>query len=241
MMNFLNSNGFSWLHVDFCPLTPDEQVRYDKDFLSHGDKHVSTGSSIDASKYEIILSKEALTKQCYWEVEVSGGRVEMGVSSRAQKSTCADDQMGLSGLFPCLVIYQNKLYGFLQNGKIIGDCPDFDCPYRIGLYLNKNAECLSFYSVCEDQFTLLGKFPSTGFTKVTSAGKLFAACRIYSNSRVKLIESLAATQSLLANFTIETSWVSYRKNNPELFSHKLISLAQQSSETPAPQGLVTLI
>ncbi|XP_031417165.1 NACHT, LRR and PYD domains-containing protein 12-like [Clupea harengus] len=171
----------------FCPLTLDDRVPHDMDFISLRDKSVSTGSSMDASQYEIMLSKEALTKRCYWEVEVSGDRVEIGVSSRAQKSRRADDQMGQSGFFPCLVIYLNKLHGFLQNGEIMADCPDLDCPQRIGLYLNKNAECLSFYSVCEDKLTLLAKFPSTGFTKVTSAGKLFAACRIYSNSEAKLI------------------------------------------------------
>ena len=133
--------------------------------------------------YRIILSEESLTKRCYWEVEVSGARVEIGVLPRE------DDKMGKKGFFPCLVIYQNKLHGFLQNNEIVADCPDLDCPQRIGLYLNKNAECLSFYSVCEDKLTLLGKFYSTGFFKVTNAGKLFAACRIFNMSEANLIGS----------------------------------------------------
>ncbi|XP_041954447.1 NACHT, LRR and PYD domains-containing protein 12-like isoform X2 [Alosa sapidissima] len=172
----------------FYELTLDDRVPLYKIFLSHEDRTMSTASD-QTSNYEIMLCKEPLTKKCYWEVEVSGDRVEIGVSSRTRYLEVVGDEMGRTGFFPCLVIYLNKLHGFLQNRKIIANCPEFYCPHRIGLYLNKHAEYLAFYSVGEDKLTLLGKFYSTDVCKLTSAGKLFAAFKMYSNSTVKLCGS----------------------------------------------------
>lgn len=180
-----------WLSADFYSLKLDCRIKYKMLYLSVGRKDVISHEEMqDPSQYETILSEEALAKQCYWEVEVNGGRVDIGVSSKTNVSDnqwqMSDDQTGQSQAFPCLVIYQNKLHGFLQNGQIFANCPDFDSTLRIGVYLHKEAEYLSFYRVCEEKLTLLGKFSSSEFCKVTSARRLFAAFRLYSNSKVKI-------------------------------------------------------
>ncbi|XP_028815265.1 NACHT, LRR and PYD domains-containing protein 12-like isoform X2 [Denticeps clupeoides] len=118
-----------------------------------------------------IQSKEALPKHCYWEVDWTGEKIEVGVSSQRRKT---ENQP-----FPCLVIQRNT-YCFVHNGKTVSERINYPIQ-RIGVYLDKVAGSLSFYCVFPGAQYFLDKFYKTG-----AQNRFFAAFKLYSNSTMSL-------------------------------------------------------
>ncbi|KAK0145921.1 Neoverrucotoxin subunit alpha [Merluccius polli] len=95
-----------------------------------------------------VLCREDLTGRCYWEVERRGG-VEIGVTYRGITRRGVDDDSGLgfnkkSWRLDC---YDDGRYSVCYNGRgtVIPLPPPVST--RVGVYLDRPAGSLSFYSV----------------------------------------------------------------------------------------------
>ncbi|XP_060931622.1 tripartite motif-containing protein 16-like [Limanda limanda] len=116
-----------------------------------------------------VLSRESLTRRCYWEVEVEEGEGEVSVAvaykniSRAEGSDeCA---FGFNDKSWSLDCYGNS-YDFSYNS--INTPVSGPVSSRVGVYLDHSAGVLSFYSV-SDTMTLLHRVQTT-FTQPLYAG-----------------------------------------------------------------------
>ncbi|XP_026207791.1 tripartite motif-containing protein 16-like [Anabas testudineus] len=116
-----------------------------------------------------VLSREGLTGRCYWEVEWSGGGVDVAVAyntiSRAGSGNeCRFGYNNKSWTLHC----DNNSYEYLCNkGRTQVSVPQSS---RVGVYLDHSAGVLSFYSVSETM-TLLHRVQTT-FTEPLYAGLL---------------------------------------------------------------------
>ncbi|XP_042559965.1 neoverrucotoxin subunit beta-like [Clupea harengus] len=105
----------------------------------------------------LVLSREPLTERCYWECECDGDYVGMGV---AYQSINRDSYINESDKAWAL-LFSEKGYSVVHN-----KCSaDFPAPpsrsSRVGVFLDREAGTLSFYSVCSDTLTLLHTFNIT--------------------------------------------------------------------------------
>ncbi|XP_028316564.1 E3 ubiquitin-protein ligase TRIM16-like [Gouania willdenowi] len=114
------------------------------------------------TEYPQVLSRESLTGRCYWEVEVGGRYVSVGVAYKSIIRNCEFGSNDKSWMLEC---FQNN-YTFIHNGirtKVSGPASS-----RIGVYVDHIAATLSFYSV-GDTMTLLLTVNTT-FTEPLHAG-----------------------------------------------------------------------
>ncbi|XP_023201739.1 tripartite motif-containing protein 16-like [Xiphophorus maculatus] len=132
-----------------------------------------------------ILSTKNLTGRCYWEVEWSGGGIEVVVSNknigRARRSNeCEfgfnDKSWSLNCTTDSYTFYHN-----LINTPVPGPVSS-----RIGVYLDHRAGILSFYSVSETM-TLLHRV-QTRFTQPLHAGVgLFSLFSYYGEATAEFV------------------------------------------------------
>ncbi|XP_022600328.1 tripartite motif-containing protein 16-like [Seriola dumerili] len=112
-----------------------------------------------------VLSRESLTRRCYWEVEWSGGGVSVAVTYKDINRTGDESGFGhndKSWVLECV----NKSYEFRHNKrKTPVSGPQSS---RVGVYLDHRAGVLSFYSVSQTM-TLLHRVQTT-FTQPLYAG-----------------------------------------------------------------------
>ncbi|XP_060926374.1 tripartite motif-containing protein 16-like protein [Limanda limanda] len=132
-----------------------------------------------------VLSRESLTRRCYWEMELEVGvRVKGGVGvavtykniSRAVKSR--ECEFGSNDISWSLYCYENR-YEFYYNSIMTPVSGTVSS--RVGVYLDHSAGVLSFYSV-SDTMTLLHRVQTT-FTQ-----PLYAGVRVYNGSTAKLCQ-----------------------------------------------------
>ncbi|XP_060901466.1 tripartite motif-containing protein 16-like [Labrus mixtus] len=114
-----------------------------------------------------VLSKESLTRRCYWEVEWRGGRVFVAVAykniSRAGSSDkCLFGFNDKSWMLFC----DNTIYNFWHN-KVRTPVSGPQSS-RVGVYLDHRAGILSIYSISKTR-TLLHRVQTT-FTQPLHAG-----------------------------------------------------------------------
>ncbi|XP_029994838.1 tripartite motif-containing protein 16-like protein isoform X2 [Sphaeramia orbicularis] len=119
------------------------------------------------SKLSQVLSTQSLTGRCYWEVEWRGGCVCVAVAYNNIKRKGNSDE--------CRFGYNDKSWALYRNNS----SPEFrhnnarisvsgPVSSRIGVYLDRTAGILSFYSV-SDTMTLIHRV-QTSFTKPLHAG-----------------------------------------------------------------------
>ncbi|XP_056258755.1 tripartite motif-containing protein 16-like [Seriola aureovittata] len=112
-----------------------------------------------------VLSRESLTRRCYWEVEWSGGGVSVAVTYKDINRTGVESGFGhndKSWVLECV----NKSYEFRHDKrKTPVSGPQSS---RVGVYLDHRAGVLSFYSVSQTM-TLLHRVQTT-FTQPLYAG-----------------------------------------------------------------------
>ncbi|XP_060937025.1 tripartite motif-containing protein 16-like, partial [Limanda limanda] len=135
------------------------RIREDQSYSNHPDRF---------TYWAQVLSRESLTRRCYWEVEVGGGvGVDVAVTykniSRAENShECLfgfnDKSWSLSRFGNCYIFYYNSIKTPVSSLL----------PSRVGVYLDHSAGVLSFYSV-SDTMTLLHRVQTT-FTQPLYAG-----------------------------------------------------------------------
>ncbi|XP_020789290.2 tripartite motif-containing protein 16-like protein [Boleophthalmus pectinirostris] len=128
------------------------------------DKQRPTDDPDRFSVYQ-VLSREALTGRCYWELEWDG-MVLIAAAYRDTQRDCEFGDNGNSWALDC----QSKSYSFWFN-KVR---TEISCPVRsrrIGVYLDHNAGILSFYCVQGQTMKLLHRV-QTQFTQPLYAGVL---------------------------------------------------------------------
>ncbi|KAL4007684.1 hypothetical protein ACER0C_001536 [Sarotherodon galilaeus] len=114
-----------------------------------------------------VLSRESLTKRCYWEVEWRGGEVCVAVTCKnvSRVGSLNECVFGFNDKSWALYCYSNS-YQFLYNSaQTVLSGPRSS---RVGVYLDHRAGILSFYSVSETM-TLLHRVQTT-FTQPLYAG-----------------------------------------------------------------------
>ncbi|KAM9545656.1 NACHT, LRR and PYD domains-containing protein 3-like isoform 2-T2 [Salvelinus alpinus] len=113
--------------------------------------------------YEQVLCREGLTGRCYWEVEWSGRRVDIGVTYKgiSRKGRANDFCLGYNDASWTLFCYDNSYIACHNNNPIIIDVRPSSSSHRVGVYLDWPAGTLSFYVVSSDTLTHLYTFTST--------------------------------------------------------------------------------
>ncbi|XP_063048835.1 NACHT, LRR and PYD domains-containing protein 12-like [Engraulis encrasicolus] len=133
------------------------------------------------------LYNESITGRCYWEVEWSGVGVYIAVvyNSMERKGESGNSMLGKNSKSWSLYCSQDKdshSYSAWHNDKEIV-LPVFpSCCRRVGVYLDRPAGILSFYSVSSDTLTHLHTFNAT-FTE-----PLYPGFGIFPKSTVRLCQ-----------------------------------------------------
>ncbi|XP_064866932.1 NLR family CARD domain-containing protein 3-like isoform X1 [Oncorhynchus nerka] len=128
-----------------------------------------------------VLCREGLTGRCYWEVEWSGRRADIGVtykgiSRRGRGNDCC---LGNNDKSWSLFCSDNSYSARHNTNPTTIDVPS-SSSHRVGVYLDWPAGTLSFYRASSDTLTHLITFTST-FTE-----PLYPGFRVYYDSSVSL-------------------------------------------------------
>ncbi|XP_019203166.1 tripartite motif-containing protein 16-like isoform X2 [Oreochromis niloticus] len=161
-----------------CEITLDPNTANKQLLLSEGNRKVTLMNKQQSysdhpdrfTVHKQVLSRETLTRRCYWEVEWSGKGVYVAVaykniSRKGGGNECGFGHNDKSWSLDC----NNNSYTFLYNNietRVSGPRSS-----RVGVYLDHRAGILSFYSVSETM-TLLHRVQTT-FTQPLYAGLLF--------------------------------------------------------------------
>ncbi|XP_064871456.1 NACHT, LRR and PYD domains-containing protein 3-like isoform X2 [Oncorhynchus nerka] len=176
-----------------CDLTLDPNTAYRLLSLSEENRKVTLRSEEQPypdhperfENYEQVLCREGLTGRCYWEVEWSGRRVDIGMTYKgiSRKGRANDFCLGYNDTSWTLFCYDNSYIACHNNNPIAIDvCPSSF--HRVGVYLDWPAGTLSFYRVSSDTLTHLYTFTST-FTE-----PLYPGFRVwYEDSSVSLCQT----------------------------------------------------
>ncbi|KAF7644882.1 hypothetical protein LDENG_00214000 [Lucifuga dentata] len=125
-------------------------------YSSHPDRFIN--------RYQ-VLSRESLTRRCYWEVEWSGMGVRIAVAYKDIRRTGDESRFGFNDKSWALhfSIHDNTSSYISVRTRVSGPRSS-----RLGVYLDHRAGILSFYSVSENM-TLLHRVQTT-FTQPLYAG-----------------------------------------------------------------------
>ncbi|KAM9471347.1 stonustoxin subunit beta-like isoform 2-T2 [Salvelinus alpinus] len=108
-----------------------------------------------------LLCRERLMGRCYWEVEWSGRRADIGVTYKGINRRGGDDcWLGYNDKSWCLRCSDNSYTACHNNNHTNIDVPP-SSSHRVGVYLDWSAGTLSFYRVSSDTLTHLYTFTST--------------------------------------------------------------------------------
>uniref|UniRef100_A0A3P8ZJZ8 Tripartite motif-containing protein 16-like n=1 Tax=Esox lucius TaxID=8010 RepID=A0A3P8ZJZ8_ESOLU len=169
-----------------CQLTLDPNTTYKRLCLSEGNRKVTWSNKVQSypdhpdrfTSCRQVLCREGLSGVCYWEVEWSGGGVDVAVSykeinRKGDGYECVFGQNTQSWVLFCSTsrccFYHNKTSTDIR----------VPCSSRVGVYLDHRAGTLSFYSV-SDTMTLLHRVQTT-FTQ-----PLYPGFTVY-NGSVKIL------------------------------------------------------
>uniref|UniRef100_A0A8C4DKP9 Tripartite motif-containing protein 16 n=1 Tax=Dicentrarchus labrax TaxID=13489 RepID=A0A8C4DKP9_DICLA len=156
-------------------LTLDPNTAHTLLLLSEGNRkvtrmsqHQSYSSHPDRfTGWEQVLSRESLTRRCYWEVEWRGGGVRVAVAYKNISRAGSSYECGFGHNDKSWSLYcDNNSYNFWYNN--VSTPVSGPQSSRVGVYLDHSAGILSFYSVSETM-TLLHRVQTT-FTQPLYAG-----------------------------------------------------------------------
>ncbi|KAK6300007.1 hypothetical protein J4Q44_G00300400 [Coregonus suidteri] len=117
-----------------------------------------------------VLCREGLTGRCYWEVEWSGNRVDIGVTYKgiSRRGGGNDCWLGYNNKSWIMFCSDNSYRAWHNNKSTTINVPS-SRSHRVGVYLDWPAGTLSFYRVSYDTLTHLYTFHST-FTETLYPG-----------------------------------------------------------------------
>uniref|UniRef100_A0A674DHK0 NLR family CARD domain-containing protein 3-like n=1 Tax=Salmo trutta TaxID=8032 RepID=A0A674DHK0_SALTR len=120
-----------------------------------------------------VLCREGLTGRCYWEVEWSGYRADIGVTYKGinRRGRGIDCWLGYNDKSWSLFCSDNSYSAWHNNNRTTIDVLS-SSSHRVGVYLDWPAGTLSFYRASSDTLTHLITFTST-FTEPLYAGFAF--------------------------------------------------------------------
>ncbi|XP_049332420.1 tripartite motif-containing protein 16-like isoform X1 [Astyanax mexicanus] len=158
----------------FCRLTLDPNTAYNRLILSEENRVVKRSNKVQLysdhperfdGQYQ-VLSKESVCGRCYWEVEWSGGYVNISVSYKeiSRKGRGNDCSFG-GNIQSWSLVCSSSLSFYHNNIQTVLSAPPSS---RIGVYVDHSAGTLSFYNV-SDTMTLLHTLHTT-FTQPLYAG-----------------------------------------------------------------------
>ncbi|XP_034744465.1 tripartite motif-containing protein 16-like [Etheostoma cragini] len=158
-----------------CGITLDPNTAHTRLLLSEGNRRATVMEEQQSYSHHPdrfkdwcqVLSKESLTGRCYWEVEWRRNTVTVAV---AYKNISRKAAFGSNDESWALVCNKNGS-DFLCN-KVLTTTSDY-LSSRVGVYLDHRAGTLSFYSVSDDNMTLLLRV-QTMFTQPLYAGLGFS-------------------------------------------------------------------
>ncbi|XP_071241571.1 NLR family CARD domain-containing protein 3-like isoform X2 [Salvelinus alpinus] len=109
-----------------------------------------------------VLCREGLTGRCYWEVEWSGRRAEIGVTYKGINRRGGGDDccLGYNDKSWSLFCSKNSSIACHNKNPTTIDVPS-SSSHRVGVYLDWPAGTLSFYRASSDTLTHLITFTST--------------------------------------------------------------------------------
>ncbi|KAJ0070587.1 hypothetical protein NL108_016449 [Boleophthalmus pectinirostris] len=150
----------------FTQITLDPNTAHTRLFLSDGNRRATVtwlaqNYANDPERFSHlrqVLSRESLTGRCYWEVEWSGLGVRIGVSYRniPRKSDSGECGLG-NNKKSCALNCDKTSYSFWHN-KIQTQVPgpvSGPVSSRIGVYFDRSAMVLAFYSISKSTMSLL--------------------------------------------------------------------------------------
>ncbi|XP_036795538.1 NLR family CARD domain-containing protein 3-like [Oncorhynchus mykiss] len=111
---------------------------------------------------EQVLCREGLTGRCYWEVDWSGRRADIGVTYKGinRRGGVSDCWLGYNDKSWSLNCSDNSYTACHNNNPTTLDVHP-SSPHRVGVYLDWSAGTLSFYRASSDTLTHLYTFTST--------------------------------------------------------------------------------
>ncbi|XP_046902074.1 butyrophilin subfamily 1 member A1-like isoform X2 [Hypomesus transpacificus] len=184
--------------IDACELTLDPNTAHRKLSLSEDNRKVTRteeqpypdGSERFEDRYQ-VLCKEGLSGRCYWEAEWSGGLVYIavtykGISRKGMGDDCVLGSNNKSWSLDC-----DNSYSARHNKKITDIPVPLSSSHRVGVYLDRPAGTLSFYTVSSDTLTHLHTFHST-FTE-----PLYPGFCVHPDSSVSLCQVEWPTHTVL--------------------------------------------
>ncbi|XP_016345169.1 NACHT, LRR and PYD domains-containing protein 3-like [Sinocyclocheilus anshuiensis] len=161
-----------------CDLTLDPNTAHTQLMLSEGNKkvtHVEEKQSYPDHPdrfdyYKQVLCRQSLTGRCYWEVEWSGFKADIGVSYKGiSRKGEIDCWFGYNDKSWSLFCTDNAFTSWHNNVNTSIPVPS-QPSNRVGVYLDWSAGTLSFYSVSDTHtLTHLHTFNNT-FTEPLYAG-----------------------------------------------------------------------
>ncbi|KAM9471354.1 stonustoxin subunit beta-like [Salvelinus alpinus] len=112
--------------------------------------------------YRQVLCREGLTGRCYWEVEWSGYRADIGVTYKGINRRGGGDDccLGANDKSWSLFCSDNRYIAWHNKNDTTIDVPP-SSSHRVGVYLDWPAGTLSFYRASSDTLTHLFTFTTT--------------------------------------------------------------------------------
>ncbi|XP_061115534.1 NLR family CARD domain-containing protein 3-like isoform X2 [Conger conger] len=188
-----------------CRLTLDPNTAHRELSLSEGNRKVTHTPEREKpypdhperfEPWEQVMCRESVCERCYWEAEWSEmGEVSIAVTYKgiSRKGVGDDCVFGLNETSWCLRCYKLRYSVWHNNNHTILPAPPSPyrravtgvCVFRVGVYVNRPAGTLSFYSISySDTLTLLHTF-HTHFTQHTP---LCAGFRVWWGGSVSLCQ-----------------------------------------------------
>ncbi|KAG5281421.1 hypothetical protein AALO_G00071950 [Alosa alosa] len=171
-----------------CHFTLDPNTAHRHLHLSEGKRRVEGRGELQSypdhperfDEWEQVLCREGVSGRCYWEVEWSGGWVEIAVSYKSISRKGRGNKCGFGGNDQSwsldLYSYSSYFYHNNEHTKL-----PLVASSRIGVYVDHRAGTLAFYSISNNTMTLLHRVQTT-FTHT-----LYPGFYISTGSSVKLL------------------------------------------------------
>ncbi|KAL2092709.1 hypothetical protein ACEWY4_012507 [Coilia grayii] len=150
-----------------CHFTLDPNTAHTDLHLSEGNRRVEWRDEVQSypdhpDRFDVwdqVLCREGVSGRCYWEVEWSGGGVDIAVSYKSISRKGRGDKCGFGGNDQSWSLFLSSSSSSFWHNKKGTELP-LVASSRIGVYVDHRAGTLAFYSI-SDTMTLLHRVHTT--------------------------------------------------------------------------------